>query len=178
MLVGGAFQSPECVRGSRGELPAEDSLDELPTPAWREGELSIERDAMRVSVNSGDLDVFVVRHAEGQCDIEHELRRRLQIDNFQRNAKHVRSKDEPIASADSACGTLDQLGPSPLRQFAWISEQGPNALGWSKNNVGRTNIHTSATVACTTSSASQWSHFRRMLLVLLRTRQDDVIRLC
>jgi len=70
----------------------------------------------------------VVRHPEGQSDIEHELRRRVQVDNFQRNAKHVRSKDEPIAYSHRACGTLDQLGPSPLRQFARIGEQGPMSL--------------------------------------------------
>jgi hypothetical protein len=48
MLFGNAFQSAQRVGRSGDEPPAEDFLDELPSPAWREDEASVECDAARV----------------------------------------------------------------------------------------------------------------------------------
>ena len=61
--------------------------------------------------------------------------------------RHFGSKDELIASGQWPRGTLGQPGPGPFRQFARVGEQAPNALGWSQNDVGRTDVHMSATVA-------------------------------
>ena len=43
-----------------------------------------------------------------------------------------------IAHAHWARGAFDQLGPGPLRQFARVREQVPNALGGGEEDVAHT----------------------------------------
>src|SRR5207302_8480456 len=45
-----------------------------------------------------------------------------------------------------ARGAFDQLGPGPLRQFARVREQVPNALGGGEEDVGRTDFHRSVSL--------------------------------
>src|SRR5437588_12332861 len=51
-----------------------------------------------------------------------------------------------IAHAHWARGAFDQLGPGPLRQFARVREQVPNALGGGEEDVGRTDFHRSVSL--------------------------------
>jgi hypothetical protein len=146
MLFGGAFQSPQRVGRSGNEPPAEDFLDELPPPAWREDEVSVECHAARVRVDRRDLNLFVVRDAKGQPRLERELPRRTHVEYVESDAQHAESKGEMIARAHWACGALDQLEPGPLRQFARVREEVPNALGGGANDVGRTNFHTTVSL--------------------------------
>jgi hypothetical protein len=122
MLFGGAFQSPHRVGRSGDEPPAEDFLDELPPPAWREDEVSVECDAARLRVDRRDLNLFVVRDTKRQADIEHELPRRTDVEHVESDAKHAGSKYEMIARSHWARGAFDQRGPGPLRQFARVRE--------------------------------------------------------
>jgi hypothetical protein len=146
MLFGGAFQSPQRAGRSGDEPPTEDCLDELPPPAWREDEVSVECDAARMRVDRRDLNLFVVRDTKGQPDIEHELPRRTHVEHVEGDVQHADSKDEMIARAHWARGALDQLGSGPLRQFARVREQVPNALGGGEEDVGRTDFHKSASL--------------------------------
>ena len=50
------------------------------------------------------------------------------------------------AHAHWARGAFDQLGPGPLRQFARVREQVPNALGGGEEDVGRTDFHRSVSL--------------------------------
>ena len=97
ILFGGAFQSPQRVGRPSDEPPAEDSLDELSPPAWREDEVSVECHAARVRVDRRDLNLFVLRGAKGQPDIERELPRRTHVEHVECDAEHAGSKDEMIA---------------------------------------------------------------------------------
>ena len=141
MGFGGAFQSLQRVGRSGEKTPAENVRDELPPPAWREDEVSVERDAARVAVDRRDLNLFVVRDTKGQPDIERELPQRTHVEHVEGDAQHAGAKDEMIAHAQRARGDFDQLGSGPLRQFARVREQVPNALGGSEENVGRTDFH-------------------------------------
>src|SRR3954466_2162135 len=52
-----------------------------------------------------------------------------------------------IAHAHWARGAFDQLEPGPLRQFARVREQVPNALGGGEDDVGRTDFHPTASLS-------------------------------
>src|SRR5437763_6381412 len=97
MLLGGAFQSPQRAGRSGDDPPAEDCLDELSPPAWREDEVCVERDAARVRVDRRDLNLFAVRDAKGQACMEHELRRGAHVEDIETDAQAAGSKDEMIA---------------------------------------------------------------------------------
>src|SRR3954452_20991368 len=114
ILFGGAFQSPQRARRSGDEPPAEDFLDELPPPAWREDEVSVECHAARVRVDRRDLNLFVVRDAKGQPGFERELPRRTHVEHVERDAQHAESKGQMIARAHWARRAFDQLEPGPL----------------------------------------------------------------
>jgi hypothetical protein len=146
ILFGGAFQSPQRASRSGDEPPAEEFLDELSPPAWREDEVSVERDAARVRVDRRDLNLFVVRDAKGQPGFERELPRRTHVEHVERDAQPTGSKNDMIARAHWARGAFDQLGPGPLRQFARVREQVPNALGGGEDDVGRTDFHTTVSL--------------------------------
>src|SRR5205085_10545263 len=126
---GDAFQSPQRAGRSGDDPPAEDFLDELSPPTWREDEVCVERDAARVRVDRDDLNLFAVREAKGQPGMEHELPRRAHVEHVETDAQPAGSKDEMIAHAHWARGAFDQLGTGPLRQSARVREQVPNALG-------------------------------------------------
>ncbi len=147
ILFGGAFQSPQRPGGSGGDPPAEDALDELSPPAWQEDEESVVGDAARLRVDWRDLNPFVVRDPEGEPDIGRELPRRTHVEHVERDAQRAGSQDEMIARAHWARWTFDQLGPGPLRQFARVREQVPNALGGGEEDVGRTDFHRSVSLA-------------------------------
>jgi hypothetical protein len=104
MLFGGAFQSSQRAGRSSDEPPAEDFLDELPPPAWREDEVSVECDAARMRVDRRDLNLFVVRDTKGQPGDEHELPRRTHVEHVETDAQHAGSKDDMIARAHWARG--------------------------------------------------------------------------
>jgi hypothetical protein len=108
--------------------------------------VSVVRDAARTRVDWRDLDPFVVRDAKGKPDIEHELPRRTHVEHVERDSQHAESKGEMIARAHCARGTFDQLEPGPLRQFARVREEVPDALGGGENDVGRTHFHTTASL--------------------------------
>jgi hypothetical protein len=146
ILFGGAFQSPQRAGRSGDEPPAEDFLDELSPPPWREDEVAVERDAARVRVDRRDLNLFVVRDTKGQPGIEHELPRRANVEHVESDAQHAGSKCEMIARAHWARGAFDQLGPGPLRQFARVREQVPNALGGGEEDLGLTDFHTTVSL--------------------------------
>jgi hypothetical protein len=141
MPFGGGFQPPQRLGRSGDEPPAEDFLDELPPPAWREDEASGECDAARVRVDRRDLNLFVVRNTKGQPDIERELPRRTHVEHVESDAQHAGPKDEMIAGADWVRGAFDQLGPGPLSQLARVREQVPNAFGGGEEDFGRTDFH-------------------------------------
>ena len=109
--------------------------------------MSVVRDAARVRVDRRDLNPFVVRDTKGKPDIERELPRRTHVEHVERDAQRAGSKDEMIARAHWARGAFDQLGPGPLRQFARVREQVPNALGGGEDDVGRTDFHTTVSLA-------------------------------
>ena len=146
ILFGGALQSPQPAGRSGDEPAAEDFLDELSPPAWREDEVCVERDAARVRVDRRDLNLFAVRDAKGQPCMEHELPRRAHVEHVESDAQPAGSKDEMIARAHWARGAFDQLGPGPFRQFARFREQVPNALGRDEEDVGRTDFHRSVSL--------------------------------
>src|SRR5260221_13004192 len=52
-----------------------------------------------------------------------------------------------IAHAHWARGAFDQFGTGPLRHFARVREQVPNALGGGEEGVGRTDFHRSVSLA-------------------------------
>ena len=146
ILFGGAFQSPQRVGRPSDEPPAEDCLDELSPPAWREDEVSVECHTARVRVDRRDLNLFVVRDTKGQPDIERELPRRTHVEHVEKDAQSEGSKDEMIARAHWARGAFDQLEPGPLRQFARVRKQEPNALGGGEEDLGRTDFHRSVSL--------------------------------
>src|SRR5882724_6349371 len=146
ILFGGALQSPQRVGRPSDEPPAEDFLDELSPPAWREDEVSVECHAARVRVDRRDLNLFVVRDAKGQPGFERELPRRTHVEHVERGAQHAESKGEMIARAHWARGAFDQLEPGPLRQFARVRKQEPNALGGGEEDRGRTDFHRSVSL--------------------------------
>jgi hypothetical protein len=110
-------------------------------------EVSVVRDAARVRVDWRDLNPFAVRDTEGKPDIERELPRRTHVEHVERDAQPADSKGEMIARAHCARGAYDQLEPGPLRQFARVREETPDALGGGENDVGRTNFHTTASLS-------------------------------
>jgi hypothetical protein len=139
---GGAFQSPQRARRSGGDPPAEDMLDELSPPAWQESEASVVRHAARVCVDRRDLNPFVIRDTEGKPDIQSELQPRTHVEHVEPDAQPAEYEDDMITRAHWARRAFDQLKPGPLRQFARIGEQLPNALCGGEDDVGRTNLHT------------------------------------
>ncbi len=146
ILFGGTFQSPQRVGRPSDEPPAEDFLDEMSPPAWREDEVSVECHTARVRVDRRDLNLFVVRDTKGQPDIERELPRRTHVEHVESDAQPEGSKDEMIARAHWARGAFDQLEPGPLRQFARVRKQEPNALGGGEEDLGRTDFHRSVSL--------------------------------
>jgi hypothetical protein len=146
ILFGGAFQSAQRAGRSSGDPPAEDFLDELSPPAWQEDEVSVVCDAARVRVDRRDLNLFVVRDPKGKPGIERELPRWAHVEHVERDAQRAGSKDDMIALAHWARGAFDQLHPGPLRQFARVREQVPNALGGGEDDVGRTDFHTTVSL--------------------------------
>lgn len=146
MLFGGAFQSPQRVGWPSDEPPAEDFLDELSPPAWREDEVSVEGHAARVRVDRCDLNLFVVRDTKGQPHIERELPRRTHVEHVESDAQPEGSKNETIARAHWAREAFDQLEPGPLRQFARVCKQEPNALGGGEEDLGRADFHRSVSL--------------------------------
>ena len=138
---GSVFQPLERVRRSPEKAPTEDFRDEPSPPAWREDEVSIERDATRVPVDRRDLYVFVIGHSKGQPHIKYELLRRTHVEYVDHNPEHARSKGEVIARAYGTRGRFDQRGSGPLRQSARVGEQVPNALSGRADHIGRADIH-------------------------------------
>ena len=146
ILFGGAFQSAQRARRSGGDPPAEDFLDELSPPAWQEAEVSVVGDAARVRVDRRDLNLFVDRDPKRKPAIERELPRWTHVEHVERDAQRAGSKDDMIARAHWPRGAFDHPGPGPLRQFARIREQVPNALGGGEDDVGRTDFHTTVSL--------------------------------
>jgi hypothetical protein len=146
ILFGGAFQSAQRAGRAGGDPPAEDFLDELSPPAWQEAEVSVVRDAARVRVDRRDLNLFVDRDPKGKPAIERELPRWTHVEHVERDAQRTGSKDDMIARAHWPRGAFDHPGPGPLRQFARIREQVPNALGGGEDDVGRTDFHTTVSL--------------------------------
>jgi len=138
------------------DMTAEDFLNELPPPAWREDEVSVECDAARVRVDRRDLNLFVVRDTKGQPDIERELPRRTHVEHVEKDAQSEGSKDEMIARAHWARGAFDQLEPGPLRQFARVRKQEPNALGGGEEDLGRTDFHRSVSLTPYYTVRMEW----------------------
>jgi len=152
ILFGGTFQSPQRAGRAGGEPPTKDCLDEVPPPAWRENEMAVGCDAGRMRVDRRDLNPFVVRDTKGQAGIERELPRRTHVEHVESDAQPAGSKGEMIAGAHWARGAFDQRGAGPLRQFAWVREQVPNALGRGEKDLGRTDFHGSVSLAGSAST--------------------------
>jgi hypothetical protein len=146
ILFGGAFQSPQRVGRSGDEPPAENLLDKLSPPAWREDEVSVECDAARVRVDWRDLNLFVIRETKGQPDIDRELPHGAHVEHVESDAQYASAKDEMIACAHWARGAFHQPGPGPLRQLARVREQVPNALGGGEEDFSRTDFHRSVSL--------------------------------
>ena len=108
--------------------------------------MSVVCDAARVRVDRRDLNLFVARDPKGKPGIERELPQWAHVEDVERDAQRAGSKDDMIALAHWARGAFDQLHPGPLRQFARVREQVPNALGGGEDDVGRTDFHTTVSL--------------------------------